>query len=88
MDWVLHNDDSVLKEFHGTSELLLFLNCSLAAPLPTLGPLLRGQPHSPYVNHCVLHIRPKDHRQPHSKVGSLNLVERLVGFEPGTFRFS
>ena len=36
---------------------------------------------------CVLHIWPEGHREPRNKVGSLSPAERLVGFEPGTFRF-
>ena len=54
---------------------------------PSLIPLWRGQPHSPSVNHCVLHFRSQGHREPGNKVGSINLAERLVGFELGTFRF-
>ena len=57
----------------------------MAAPLPTLG---RGQPHPLDVNHCVLYFRPEGHEEPRSDVGSLSPAERLVGFEPGTFRFS
>ena len=52
--------------------------------MANFGPLSRGQPHSPDVNHCVLHFRPEGHREPHNKVGSLSPVERLVGFEPQT----
>ena len=55
--------------------------------MANFGPLSRGQPHSPDVNHCILHFRPEGHREPRSEVGSLSPVERLVGFEPGTFRF-
>ena len=58
--------------------------CSTA----NFGPLSRGQPHSPDVNHCVLHIRPEGHREPRNEVGSLRTAEHLVGFELGTFRFS
>ena len=36
---------------------------------------------------CVLHIRPEGHREPHSEVRSLGPAERLVGFQPGIFRF-
>ena len=36
---------------------------------------------------CILHIRPEGHREPRNQVGSLSPAERLVGFEPGTFRF-
>ena len=34
-----------------------------------------------------VHIRPEGHREPRNEVGSLSPAERLVGFEPGTFRF-
>ena len=50
-------------------------------------PLSRGQPHSPDVNHCVLHFRPKGHWEPRIEAGSLSPAEHLVGFEPGTFQF-
>ena len=36
---------------------------------------------------CVLRIRPKGQQKPRNEVGSLSPAERLVGFEPGTFRF-
>ena len=56
--------------------------------MANFGPLSRGQPHSPDVNHCVfLHFRPEGHREPRNEVGSLSLAEHLVGFEPGTFQF-
>ena len=55
--------------------------------MANFGPLSRRQPHSPDVNHCVLHIQPEGHREPCNEVGSLSLAERLVWFEPGTFRF-
>ena len=63
---------------------LFFLTAIL---LPHFGLLSRGQPHSPDVNHCVLHFRPEGHREPRSEVGSLSPAECLVEFEPGTFRF-
>ena len=44
-------------------------------------PLSRGQPHSPNVNHCILHIRLKGHLEPRKEVGSLSPAEHLVGFE-------
>ena len=65
--------------------LKFFFNCYLAAPRPTFGPLSRGQPHSPDVNHFVLYFRPEGHQEPPSKVGSLSPAKHLVGFEPGTF---
>ena len=33
--------------------------------MANFGPLSRGQPHSPNVNHCIfLHFRPEGHREP------------------------
>ena len=50
-------------------------------------PLLRRQPRSLNVNHCIFHFRPEGHQEPYNKVGYLSLAEHLLGFEPGTFRF-
>ena len=36
--------------------------------MANFGPLSRGQPHSPDVNHCVLHFRPEGHREPRCEV--------------------
>ena len=36
---------------------------------------------------CILHIQPEGHQEPCNEVGTLSMAERLVGFEPGTFRF-
>ena len=64
-----------------------FLQLLFGCPTANFGPLSRGQTHSPDVNHCVLRLRPEGHREPCSEVESLSPAERLVGFEPGTFRF-
>ena len=64
-----------------------FFKLLFGCPTANFGPLSRGQPHSPDVNHCVLHFRPEGHREPRNEVGSLSPAERLVGFEPGTFWF-
>ena len=67
---------------------IFFLNLTAVwLPHGQLRAIIEGQPHSPDVNHCILHIRPEGHREPHSEVGSLSPAERLAGFEPGTFRF-
>ena len=66
---------------------IFFFYLLFGCPTANFGPLSRGQPHSPDVNHCVLHFRPEGHREPRNEVGSLSPAERLVGFEPGTFRF-
>ena len=55
--------------------------------MANFGPLSKEEPNSPDVNHCVLHFRPGSHREPRSEVGYLRPAERLVGIEPGTFRF-
>ena len=64
------------------SRLMLF-----GCPTANFGILSRGQPHSPDVNHCILHIQPEGHREPRSEVGSLSPAEPLVGFELVTFQF-
>ena len=56
-------------------------------PTINFGPLLRGQPHSSNVNHCVLHFQPEGHREPGNMVGSLIPSKHLMGFEARTFRF-
>ena len=67
--------------------IFFVFNCYLAAPQPTLGHYRGGSLTHPMLITCVLHIWPEGHREPRNKVGSLSPVERLVGFEPGTFRF-
>ena len=62
-----------------------FLKLLFGCPMANFGPLSRGQPHSPDVNHCILHFRREGHREPRNEVGSQSLAEHLVGFEPGTF---
>ena len=64
-----------------------FFNCYLAAPRPTLGHYRGDSLTHPILITAFLHIRPEGHREPRSEVGSLGPAERLVGFEPGTFRF-
>ena len=59
----------------------------MAAPRPTLGHYRGGSLNHPTLIICVLHIRPEDHWEPLNKVRSLSPAERLVVFEPGTFRF-
>ena len=70
------------RQFNSYPNSLLF-----GCPMANFGPLSRGQPHSPDVNHCVLHFRPEGHREPRNEVGSLSPAKRLLGFEPGTFQF-
>ena len=65
----------------------LFFNCYLAAPWQTLGHHWGGSLTHMMLITCILHIQPIGHRKPHNEVGSLSLVEHLVGFELGTFWF-
>ena len=67
--------------------LFFFFNCYLAAPRPTLGHYRGGSLTHPILITSVLNIRPEVHRELLSGVGSLSPAERLVGFEPETFRF-
>ena len=59
----------------------------MAAPRPTLGHYQGGSLTHLMLITCVLHIRPKGHREPCNEVRSLSLAKCLVGFEPGTFQF-
>ena len=65
----------------------IFFKLLFGYPTPNFGSLLRGQPYSPNVNHCVFHFWPKGHRESRNEVGSLSLAECLVGFELGSFQF-
>ena len=56
-------------------------------PNGQLWAIIEGTDSLTNVNHCVLRLRPEGHREPCSEVESLSPAERLVGFEPGTFRF-
>ena len=67
--------------------IFYFFNCYLAAPRPTSGHYRGDSLTHPMLITAFLHIRPEGHREPRSEVGSLSPAERLVGFEPGTFRF-
>ena len=69
------------------SLVAIFFQLLFGCPLANFGSLLRGQPHSPDVNLCVLHFWPEGHRELHIEVGSLSPGECLVGNELGTFRF-
>ena len=52
--------------------------------MANFGPLLRGQPYSPNFNHCILHIRPKGHREPcgdytnNHPISLLSNIEKLM----------
>ena len=64
-----------------------FFNCYLVAPRPTSGHYRGDSLTHPMLITAFLHIRLEGHREPRSEVGSLSPAKRLVGFEPGTFRF-
>ena len=64
----------------GKQEKDLLFDC----PMVNFGPLLRGQPHSPNVNHYTL-SNLQGHQELRKGVGFLSLAEHLVGFELGKF---
>ena len=70
-----------------TFQSLLFFNCYLAAPRPTLGHSQGDSFTNPMLITAFVHIRPEGHQEPPNEVGSLSPAERLAGFEAGTFRF-
>ena len=71
------------------NKLNFFFKLLFGCPTANFWPFSRGQPHSPDVNHWVFtFFEPRvGHWEPRKEVGSLSPTERLVGFEPGTFRF-
>ena len=60
-----------------------FFNYYLVVPPPTLGHSQGGSLTNPMLITVFIHIRPKGHREPHNKVGSLSAAKRLTGFESG-----
>ena len=67
--------------------LFYFFNLYLAAPLPTLAHY-RGDSLTHPMLITTFHLAwPEGHPEPRGEVGSLSPVERLAGFEPGTFQF-
>ena len=38
--------------------------------MANFGPLSRGQPQSPDVNHCISHIPPEGHQEPREVIGN------------------
>ena len=52
--------------------------------MTSFGPLLRGQPHLPNVNHCILHFQPEGHREPRN---DFHMFQPPVSSKWG-FRFS
>ena len=82
--WMTH-DFQIIIEL--VSFWYVFFYVFLAAPRPTLGHYRGSSLIHPMLITCTLDIRPEGHREPCNEVGSLGLAERLVRFEPGTFRF-
>ena len=60
-----------------------FFNYYLVVPPPTLGHSQGDSLTNPMLITVFIHIRPKGHREPHNKVGSLSAAKRLTGFESG-----
>ena len=69
----------IWNEFIELFRLIQQVRTSLLFGCPTANfrPLSRGQPHSPDVNHCVLHFRPEDHGEPRNEVGSLSPASHI-----------
>ena len=62
-----------------------FFNLLFGCPMANFGPLSRGQPHAPDVNHCITQFQLEDHQEPCNEVGFLSPTKCLVGFDLGTF---
>ena len=61
--------------------VIFFKKLLFGCPTGNFGPLSGGQPHSPYANHCILHISPESHQEPRDEIGSLSPAKCIVGFE-------
>ena len=61
-----------------------FFKLQYGCPMTSFGPLLRGQPHSPDVNRCILHFQPEGHWEPRN---DFHMFQPPVSSKWG-FRFS
>ena len=61
-----------------------FFKLQYGCPMTSFGPLLRGQPHSPDVNRCILHFQPEGHQEPRN---DFHMFQPPVSSKWG-FRFS
>ena len=68
--------------------IFFFFNCYLAAPRQILGHY-RGDSltHPMLITAVFFTFLTQGHWEPRNEIGSLSPAERLVGFEPGTFRY-
>ena len=66
---------------------VLFFNCYLTVPQPTLGHSQGDSLTNLKLITTFVKVWPKGHWEPHNKVGSLSPPEHLTGFEPGSFQF-
>ena len=57
-------------------DIIIFLNCCLAAPRLTFGHCRGGSLTHPMLITAFLHVQPKGHQEPRSEVGSLSLAKR------------
>ena len=55
-----------------------FFYLLFGCPMSNVGPLPRGEPHSPNYNHYNLSVSPKDHMEPRKEVDFASAVEGLV----------
>ena len=62
-------------------------NYYLVVTRPMLGHSQKGSLTNPMLITAFEQVRPEGHREPRSEAGYLTPAERLVGFEPGTFKF-
>ena len=64
-----------------------FFICFFGCLKANFGPMSRKQPHSTVTNHWLFCSSfDQRHQEPCNRVSSLNLIERLVEFEPATLQ--
>ena len=90
-NWQISTAKTYCRTFFLIARAALFVRIFsyllFGCPTANFEPLSRGQPHSRYVSHCVLHIRPEGHQELRNEAEPLSPDKCPVGFEPGTFRF-
>ena len=67
--------------------IFFFFNCYLAVSRPTFDHSQGDRLTNPILITAFVQVQPEGHHERHNEVESLNPVERLAGFEPGTFQF-
>ena len=81
------NEVRKVRENFQRLDAYFFSNQYLAVPWPTLGHSRGGSLPNLMLITVIVQFQLEGHQEPCNEVGPQRLVEHLVGFKPGTFRF-